>query len=586
MLGTMGSRGHGRTMGLLRSKLSLHKYMCLLVAFSLVALHNANVVQALGLSNPPNQSATGRQSTLSVLVRNLDWTVSQDEISKQLLQVANVNINTNAENSNTPQVRVQFKNLSTPRRKRDEDKLHGGSATLTFATTQEAAMAMGRLGSQNSQSQSQSQSNWKVQWAWEPEVSTVKNNQEEEVLAERQARRKERAEHYVRRRQRIAQRTDEVIQSVLRESDTNTETDTDTDSIANLQDDDIDMVSSLSSLPIRVLQAPRLDWSQCPNAIDPIRGGGLLEGTPRAERKQAAVEAFLHVLENALLDDNTDEGNDNERVIADLGCGAGNLSLGLAWWLQHKKKNRSVLAVDINGRSLDILGRRAKEAQADSRGAQVSSYIETMEQDLLRLIRGPQDSDSTVENTSPVLLPADCSAVVSLHACGSASDMAMAVATSHSLPFAISPCCIGKVNTLRKPQYLVSGRIMNHESNVNKSGAPVDFSYPRSAWLTAALKDSLESYQLLTRAADYGVVGDLQVDEEEIARRVRCRKAKQIVETDRLLWAKQEGYYVRMLELPRIGPSYPKRELLLGAKKGTKAAFRISQLLTTDTIQY
>lgn len=86
---------------------------------------------------------------------------------------------------------------------------------------------------------------------------------------------------------------------------------------------------------------------------------------------------------------------------------------------------------------------------------------------------------------------------------------------------------------------------------------------------------------MLAAAADYGVGSSKEeVDEQELARRRRCRTAKQIVEIDRLQWAKERGYYIRMMEMPRIGPLYPKRELLLGAKIGSSAASRISQLPT------
>jgi len=65
---------------------------------------------------------------------------------------------------------------------------------------------------------------------------------------------------------------------------------------------------------------------------------------------------------------------------------------------------------------------------------------------------------------------------------------------------------------------------------------------------------------------------------DELARRNRCRMAKRIVEADRLEWSIEQGYYVRMVELPSIGTTYPKRELLLGAREGTAAAGRIARL--------
>ena len=66
-------------------------------------------------------------------------------------------------------------------------------------------------------------------------------------------------------------------------------------------------------------------------------------------------------------------------------------------------------------------------------------------------------------------------------------------------------------------------------------------------------------------------------DEEKIYHQ-RGRMSKLIVETDRLKWAQERGYYVRMMELPRLDATYPKREILLGAKLGSNAAYRISRL--------
>jgi hypothetical protein len=53
--------------------------------------------------------------------------------------------------------------------------------------------------------------------------------------------------------------------------------------------------------------------------------------------------------------------------------------------------------------------------------------------------------------------------------------------------------------------------------------------------------------------------------------------AKLIVETYRLKWAEEQCYFVQMMQLPRLGATYPKQELLLGAKKGTSTTNRISR---------
>ena len=146
--------------------------------------------------------------------------------------------------------------------------------------------------------------------------------------------------------------------------------------------------------------------------------------------------------------------------------------------------------------------------------------------------------------------------------------MAMAVAVSRNIPFGISPCCIGKVNKWYSPSQQRTSRGML---------SPLEeFSYPRSQWLQRAVTS--DEYQLLAKSADYGVIYDKEANDEELNRRQRCRMAKQIVEADRLEWAQEHGYEVRMVELPRIGPLYPKRELLLGAPKGSHSAERIKEL--------
>jgi len=118
------------------------------------------------------------------------------------------------------------------------------------------------------------------------------------------------------------------------------------------------------------------------------------------------------------------------------------------------------------------------------------------------------------------------------------------------------------------------------ESSINRSAAPKEtITYPRSKWLKDLITN--EEYQLLAKSADFGSTESMGKD-EELLRHQRSRKAKIIVEEDRLRWASERGYFVRMVELPRIGPFYAKRELLLGAIQGSPAARRISDLSVRD----
>jgi hypothetical protein len=157
--------------------------------------------------------------------------------------------------------------------------------------------------------------------------------------------------------------------------------------------------------------------------------------------------------------------------------------------------------------------------------------------------------------------------------------MFIAAAFVDSLPFAVSPCCIGKVKNGRRHP----GNMPSFYHSATTGGSPrAEISFPRSVWLQEAVTPN--EYQLLAAAADYG--GSESVfDTNEFNRHQRCRETKRIVKLDQLRWAQERGYYVRMVELPWIGPHYLKRELLLGAKEGSEAASRIRCLPVLDTLE-
>jgi hypothetical protein len=93
-----------------------------------------------------------------------------------------------------------------------------------------------------------------------------------------------------------------------------------------------------------------------------------------------------------------------------------------------------------------------------------------------------------------------------------------------------------------------------------------------------AEKSILMEYPFILTAADYSIGKNYNAGQLQ-----RGKASKRIVEMDRLKWAEEKGdYYTRVVDIPRLG-IYPKRELLLGAKRGTLAAQRISSLTSTST---
>jgi hypothetical protein len=524
---------------------------------------------------------------LQIHVGNLNWMVSSDHIATELVRIVSTSsmeaaistATTNDTHTNSPiPVRVQVRDKT--QKKRDKDKCHGGSATLVFDNELDARLGMDRLEAFSVASSTATDTDTEasatsttrivgdngtlqVRWAMikkktqESDDPTIHVIQEEMLVQHRQ----QRAEKYARKRRRIAARTDEVIESLQHILPTTNHDDA--GAVAGQERNDC------GQLPI--LNVPPIDWDVVPSVIDPMRGGGIRQGSQRGYRKQAQVEAFWHVLTTALLEeekeaeDSSETSSPTRRItVADLGSGAGNLSLPIAWFLnQTLHRDASVLAVDINGRALERFLNRAHELG-------ISSSVSAAREDLLQLMQAKEEHDTL----------SACSAIMSLHACGAASDLAIAAAVNRSLPFCVSPCCIGKVNQARQ-----SNRSHMPIISSERSGTPREITYPRSRLLGDENLDP-KDYGLILASADYSAPdvnksenGSSGIDTEHFN---RGRLSKLIVETDRLAYAKEHGYSVRMVEIPRMGPLYPKRELLLGAKSGTHAASRISQLSTTS----
>ncbi len=183
-------------------------------------------------------------------------------------------------------------------------------------------------------------------------------------------------------------------------------------------------------------------------------GGGSLSmcGT----RKRAQVEAFRFLLESLMVEDydnNAGNGGGSDSnplggiTIVNAGCGAGNLAIPLAGLLlnlntlndnggkgagrspchrHRRRRSFGILTVDVNGAALDRLSRRA----AGVPGATVRTIRANLaDHDLVRLRVPP----------SIVVM------IVSLHACGAASDMATDLASRcGGMPFVVCPCCTAK----------------------------------------------------------------------------------------------------------------------------------------------
>ena len=172
---------------------------------------------------------------------------------------------------------------------------------------------------------------------------------------------------------------------------------------------------------VPALAFPTIDWERH-RAVDPMMPGKEVRGL----RKRAQLEAFYHVITGILdsLYAEDEEGRDVKTTIIDAGCGAGNLAVSIAGLLadadsKYSRRSVRVLAVDTNKRALDRLS--ARSALLDLPPGMLRTCCADLA-DCESIRSRIEDYDDDNHRT----------VVVSLHACGAASDMA-----SKSLPFCV-----------------------------------------------------------------------------------------------------------------------------------------------------
>ena len=368
-----------------------------------------------------------------------------------------------------------------------------------------------------------------------------------------------------------------------------------------LIDDSLHATSPLTSTDYEIptLQIPpkyKLNWDEIDSNLDPIRGGNIKQVTmksiERGERKRAQVEAFHYVV-SRLLDSMVSQHTSRDVTIIDCGSGAGNLAIGLAGMLSRHRNDSNnqhvnVLAVDVNKQALQRLEHRAgvSEIPTGCLSTLCADLADT--QEILSHI--PQNHDIVV---------------VSLHACGSASDMAMELALECKCPFVICPCCTGKSLSKRSDALQTSNKTFMSNASFLRSGCTANITYPRSKWLRSLLaKPTFESkhdkennngyegikmntsteeeqYTILAKVADVGLGPQTPESQRE-----HQRRAKKIVEIDRLLCASEHDFTVTLIRMANHNPLfYGKGEVLLGAKRETLEADVLLNLPVTTPSQ-
>jgi hypothetical protein len=194
-----------------------------------------------------------------------------------------------------------------------------------------------------------------------------------------------------------------------------------------------------------------------------------------------------------------------------------------------------------------------------------------------------------------------------LHACGSATDLAMLQAQRARAIFVLSPCCIGKLKySIAKSEALssdnacLSGEAAEVREEGNISGGVVQPVHPRSTFMRARMGGS--EFMLLVQFADFAdgtccsecvpsLENELQglKDSEAYAEdnASSCdllrtsRLCKLHVELDRIMAARDVGYWAHMTCLMSPLAAAPnKLDLLVGAPAECAVARHLQQLLS------
>ena len=282
-----------------------------------------------------------------------------------------------------------------------------------------------------------------------------------------------------------------------------------------------------------------VDWADVPRDARPRKG----RPGPRTRGKELQCEAFLAIIDGLQLPEGA-------RVL-DIGSGQGGLTLPLAakhpswavtklrgtfkmhlcaaWsrayscngtaargWLPHRHPSLEVVGVDVD----KILAAQLNERAAIAGLGNARGWAGRAE-----------DFDEAAD------------LVVALHACGFATDIAVAQAVARRAPFVAYPCCLGKVGVNANANANAdadagysNGREFVRSGRLPRAVTASATRLPRSDWLRAQM--DARQFGDLCRAAEHADAAG--------------RAAKAATELDRCLAVAGDGYAARMARNPHF----------------------------------
>ena len=265
------------------------------------------------------------------------------------------------------------------------------------------------------------------------------------------------------------------------------------------------------------------DWDAMPPALDvaPPEGGGV-PADRGARKRQQLLNVALFLAPALRL-------NPSARVV-DFGAGGGHQTLFLA----RAFPDATFALVDLKRRSLDVAERRVRKAGLTN----------------VRIVHG------RIEDFHE-----DFDVGVALHACGGASDAALARCVAKKATFVVAPCCVGKI------ALAVTTRAdgVDDADGVAESEA---LTYPRSRAARRVL--AADRYAAVARAADSARAnaedarGDASLPAPHGAD-LDARDSSEEEEDERL-----EGLSVASASMPRVDDDGDAIDDTIDAGRGTR----------------
>ncbi|QDZ21957.1 RRM domain-containing protein [Chloropicon primus] len=434
---------------------------------------------------------------------------------------------------------------------RDKTKLNEGFCFVRFKAESSAEKAMKELCASPGGLAFEGLGPLKVEWARDVHKEDV----DQTMLQQKEAKRKQRSEHKIRQRKRNKEREVEEIKTILQQVPEPAGQGA-MDLFKNLEECDFlaegvsrseESLRGIGTHAALDRKTFDIDWSQVPVDCDPGAGewyGSVHEDhvKRRRERKRDQVRSFALVLAHlvgamARSKSGAEAPNPQARVV-DFGSGSGALALPLAFLFPQLHFH----ALDMKPRAIKLL-------------------LEKAEKGGLKNLTASHGMIEHYEDEFDIGL--------ALHACGNATDYSMIQCVKNRAAFALCPCCVGKLKFSLAGGSSFSAKYKNYRELPDGAGGKESggLKHPRSDWMRQSI--SQDQFALIAKAGDISHGCDQDNHGQIHGYDNLARTCKANIEFDRSMYASENQYDTGLFRLINSGTT-AKAEIILGVPYASK----------------